>query len=337
MKLRHICSMSILIFFLVVQAACLDFEEKIDEGVVISDKVEVISSTALIHTRLGQVKKGDRLDITDRINANGIDYVKIRFQNPQGRTQYGWIESRHIVSQKILARCQELLQKEGENLPTQIQGKLKVQSNLRLSAKRDAEVVVLLRSETAFDVIKHARVEEKLVKSNSDETPDQPDDDETDVRLVDWYLVRFPKESIFPGGWIYGPAMELIAPEPLPSLVGSGRRVTGCVPIGSTKDKEGVLQTNYIVLDKSTFNRDNSIDFDRIYIVEWDPKREEYTSIYRESDVRGTYPIVYQVGDGRTEFTVSLLDKQNRPVRTKYEIRRDMSSGFLQVKKVGGA
>ncbi|HNH83633.1 MAG TPA: hypothetical protein PL157_14785, partial [Acidobacteriota bacterium] len=162
-------------------------------------------------------------------------------------------------------------------------------------------------------------------------------DDDADTRFVDWYLVRFPKESIFPGGWAYGPAMELIAPEPLPSLVGSGRRVTGCVPIGSTKDKDGVLQTNYIVLDKSTFNRDSSIDFDRIYIVEWDPKQEEYTSIYREPDVRGTYPILYQVGDGRTEFTVSLLNKQNQPVRTRYEIRRDFSSGFLQVKKVGGA
>ncbi|HND20627.1 MAG TPA: hypothetical protein PLB18_14735, partial [Acidobacteriota bacterium] len=86
MKLRHICTMSILFFFLVIQAGCLDFEEKIDEGVVIADKVEVISSTALIHTKLGQVKKGDRLDISDRINANGIDYVKIRFQNPQGRS-----------------------------------------------------------------------------------------------------------------------------------------------------------------------------------------------------------------------------------------------------------
>ncbi|HND22552.1 MAG TPA: hypothetical protein PLB18_24500, partial [Acidobacteriota bacterium] len=62
-----------------------------------------------------------------------------------------------------------------------------------------------------------------------------------------------------------------------------------------------------MVLDKSNYNRDDLIEFDRIYAVAWDSATNGYGSIYIESNVRGTYPIRYPQGTNPTEFTLLLL------------------------------
>ncbi|QUV84823.1 SH3 domain-containing protein [Chloracidobacterium aggregatum] len=304
---------SLLVF--AVQPACFKIAtggSKLDDGVVISERAEVFNSTALVNSKVGQLQKGDKLAIYHQAEVNGVEWLKVQ---KEGESKVGWVESRHVVSRKLLDACLALDQ-EYANVQPQIGGRLKRETRLRVQPRRDADVITVLKSGTEFDVLKRQRVERRAAVT--DET-EKPGADETDVKYDSWYLVRFPEGSIYRIGWLYGGSVELIEPPAIAGIIGSGRRMVGAIPFGVTLDKSGTALKNYFILDKQIFSNDPVADFDRIYVVRLDARSGNYTSAYYELPVRGIYPVAYQ-NDSDTEarFMVTLLDKSGNPTQVEY-------------------
>ncbi|MCS7079696.1 MAG: SH3 domain-containing protein [Chloracidobacterium sp.] len=297
------------------QAACLKTAgggDKLDDGVVITERVDMFNSTALVNSKIGQLRKGDKVAIYHQAEVNGVEWAKVQ---KEGESKVGWIEARHIVLQRLLDACRAL---EQENIAVQPQigGRLKRETRLRVQPSRDSEVITVLKSGTEFDILKRRRVEQRIPVTDESERPGA---DENDVKYDTWYLVRFPENSIYRIGWLYGGSVELIEPPAIAGIIGGGRRIAGAIPFGTTLDKNGIALKNYFILDKQIFSNDPVADFDRIYVVRLDPKTGNYTSAYYESPVRGLYPVAYQ-NDSDTEarFFVPLMDKNGNVTQVEY-------------------
>lgn len=295
------------------QTACLKTGgDKLDDGVVIAERVDMFNSTALVNSKIGQLQKGDKVAVYHQAEVNGVEWAKVC---KEGESKVGWIEARHLVSQRVLDACQALEQENAAVQP-QIRGRLKRETRLRVQPGREADVVTVLKSGTEFDVLKRRRVERRVAAT--DET-EKPSTDEADVKYDTWYLVRFPENSIYRIGWLYGGLVELVEPPAVAGIIGGGRRMVGAIPFGTTLDKSGAVLQNYFILDKQIFNADPVADFDRIYVVRFDAKTGNYTSAYYEAPVRGLYPVAYET-DGETEarFFVPLMDKSGRVTQVEY-------------------
>lgn len=303
--------------FSLTQTGCRETAKKIDEGVVINEKVDVLNSTALVANRIGQLKRGDAVDIYFRANVNGVDWVRVT--KPGGELKTGWVEARHIVNRKVLDQCLKLA-KENADIPAQIGGKLRKETRLRMQPGRDSEVVTVLKSGVTFDILKRVRLEYKPPTTPQKENvKEDPDADDTGPKYDYWYLARFPEESVFRAGWLYGGSIEIVEPDEIAGLIGSGRKTVAAIPFGGTLDKHGKIQKNYFIVDKQSFNTDN-VDFDRIYVVRWDPTADNYTSAFYEMNLRGMYPILYKTeSETHTLFTLSLMEKDGKPFKAEYQ------------------
>ncbi len=303
------------LFILLGQTACLKDVvrgAKIDDSVVVNEGVDVFNSTALVNSKIGQLRKGDRVAIYHRAEVNGIEWVKIR---KEGESKFGWIEARHVIPRRLLDACQALEQ-EYAAVQAQIGGRLKRETRLRIQPSREAEVITVLKGGTEFDVLKRQRVERRTPTTDENE---KPTTDESDIKYDTWYLVRFPESSIYRVGWLYGGSVELIEPPAVAGIIGSGRRMVGAIPFGATLDKSGAVLKNYFLLDKQIFSNDPIADFDRIYVVRFDPKTGNYTSAYYELPVRGLYPVTYQTeSETQAKFLVPLMDKAGNVTQVEY-------------------
>jgi hypothetical protein len=303
-------------------AGCKESSKKLDDGVIVNEKVDILNSTALVATKVGQLKRGDEVGIFYKANVNGVDWVRI--EKTGGGEKGGWIEARHVVPKKILDQCLALA-KENADIPAQIGGRLKKETRLRLQPGRETESVTVLKGGTTFDILKRVRLEynppataapAKDAKDNSKEK--DPDPDENGQKYDYWYLARFPEESVYRCGWLYGGSIEIVEPDDIAGMIGSGRKTVAAIPFGGTLDKHGKLQKNFFILDKQMFNPE-PVDFDRIYVVRWDKTADNYTSAFYEMNLKGMYPILYKTeSETKTIFTLSLLSKDNKPFKAEY-------------------
>jgi outer membrane murein-binding lipoprotein Lpp len=319
-------------------AGCKDNSKKLDDGVIVNEKVDVLNSTALVATKVGQLKRGDEVGIFYRANVNGTDWVRI--EKTGGGEKGGWIEARHVVAKKVLDQCLKLA-KENADIPAQIGGRLKKETRLRLQPGRETESVTVLKSGTTFDILKRVKTEYKpptapQAKDPKDATKEKdPDPDENGQKFDFWYLARFPEESVYRCGWLYGGSIEIVEPDEIAGMIGSGRKTVAAIPFGGTLDKHGKLQKNFFILDKQIFNSE-PVDFDRIYVVRWDKTADNYTSAFYEMNLKGLYPILYKTeSETKTVFTLSLLSKDNQPMKAEYTAEL-LETGWQVVKQVAG-
>lgn len=316
---------------------CQETSKKIDDGVIVNEKVDVLNSTALVATKIGQLKRGDEVGIFFKANVNGIDWVRIE----KGGEKGGWIEARHVVTKKVLDQCLKLA-KENADIPAQIGGRLKKETRLRLQPGRETESVTVLKGGTTFDILKRVRIEYKPpvapppAKDSKDNAKEKdPEPDETGQKYDYWYLARFPEESVYRCGWLYGGSIEIVEPDEIAGMIGSGRKTVAAIPFGGTLDKHGKIQKNFFILDKQLFNPE-PVDFDRIYVVRWDPTADNYTSPFYEMNLKGMYPILYKTeSETKTLFTLSLLSKDGQPVKAEY-LAELLENRWQVTKLVGG-
>jgi hypothetical protein len=289
-----------------------------DEGVVIADKVDVLNSTALVATRIGQLQKGDAVSIVNRATVNGVDFVKV--ERPNSDFKPGWIESRTLISRRLLDQCRDLAKIEAET-PAQVTGKLKQTGNLRVKPGRDSEVVTILKSGTTFDILKRVRTDYRPPAAPSPaQAAESAPEEQSGPRYDYWYLARFPVESVYQVGWLYSGSVEIVQPDAIAGLVGPGRRTAAAIAFGGSLDKTGTLQKNFLIADKQIFNSDAESDFDRIYVITWDQQNETYVQAFAETNIRGVSPVLYKTeSDAHTVFTISTLTKTGAAVVTGYE------------------
>src|SRR5260370_11018368 len=131
-------------------------DAKIGEGIVIAPKLKIRSSTAPVALDLAEVKRGDRLDIIDHAEVKTptqVDEwykVKTKVKDPVT----GWVKARDLINQSIIEKSEDLFQKS-KDIPSQGQGRLKVQTRLRVDP--GGEVATFLSRGSKVDIVAKAR------------------------------------------------------------------------------------------------------------------------------------------------------------------------------------
>lgn len=283
---------------------------------VAPEKVRVRSSTAEAARAVGELKSGDQVTITERKNEGNLAWANVN--GPNGVS--GWVETKVLVKQAIVDASQKIAN-EIREIPTQAVGKSKARLKLRLTPDRnnDDNVAFELPAGTILDIVARERQPrpEKLI---AQQAPTGNAGAPAGPKFDDWYKVRIKNLAIVPAGWIYGGSVELDVPGDISFFASTGRRITGWQAIGSTQDEQNQTKEHYLVAEKQLFDGEEQLDFDRLKVLSFDPKRREYVTPFRE-EIKGRFPINVKVEDKHGSFRVLALDKanQSQPVDFTFE------------------
>jgi hypothetical protein len=292
-------------------------DTKIDEGVVITPKVTIRSSTALAALNLAEVKRGDHLEILGQSEVKTPtrtnEWYKVRTLTTD-HTE-GWIEARHVIHKSTVDKTQELFDKS-RSVASQGTGRLKVQTKLRVDPGGD--VMTYLSRGTYVDIVGKTRAPLKTDKqADNDDSDDTPD--EEGARSVIWYQVRLPETEVLRAGWVGAQQVQLDVPDEILYLEGEGRRFTGWVVFDQTRTKKGELKDNYIALMKNLAT-EGPIDFTRLWILTYSPDRGRYDGSYIEDGFRGVLPV--SIHSDHRGFTLHELDENGKTTSVEYECVR---------------
>lgn len=283
---------------------------------VAPEKVRLRSSTAEAARAVGELKSGDQVTITERKNEGNTAWANVNGPNNMS----GWIESKVLVKQAIVEASQKIANEITE-VPTQAVGKSKARLKLRLTPDRnnDDNVAFELPAGTVLDIVARERQPrpEKLIAQQTAATNAGAS---AGPKFDDWYKVRIKNLTIVPAGWIYGGSVELDVPGDISFFASTGRRITGWQAIGSTQDEQNQTKEHYLVAEKQLFDGEEQLDFDRLKVLSFDPKRREYITPFRE-EIKGRFPIKVKVEDKHGSFQVLATDKANQtqPVDFSFE------------------
>lgn len=290
----------------------------IDQGVIVTEKIEIRNSMALVSTPLKEVHRGQEVEILSRRARGQNEFVQVRLV---GDSVEGWLESRHVVSKKILDESNKLAA-EWQDIPAQATAKTRSKLNLRAKPGRDAEVIMQLAADAKIDIVGRMRIEKEPSKKSetpkkNDKTPKKPENS-SEPKYESWYKVRLNTESLVKAGWLYAESVEVTPP---PGLVGlqTGRHFAAWKPFGSVYDDDTkTKESHYITVDQSLSNKDDEADFDRVYVVTWDTEKHGYKSIYFENPIKGFYPLTFEQKGDDIVFSFSKFNKEKQLVTAKY-------------------
>jgi hypothetical protein len=357
-------SKTLFVFLLLaLSLGCQTLAKRSDTGVVVARRAQIRSSTAVVAADLLQVNRGDVVDILESTDVSDpSDNTRkerwLRVKASDADATEGWIESRNIMPEEVLAESQKLA-KEDEGVPAQATGQLKASSNLRLTPDRSGNENIMMRldSGSSFDIISWKRVP-KPKASETIETdvapkagsaqqggarPGRQGDENKEPEEANelWYKVRLTAAtSPAPAGWIYGKQVELAVPSDIifyrtgrefvawQRLDGESRRVA---------DKDAGQDTkpgSWLILERSSSSQPRGLDepdFDRIYVLGYDKRNQEHYTAYRSPDLKGYLPArIEGQGDNKT-FTVRLQEEEGGPLKEiRYSLYKD-ARGVLRV------
>ena len=314
---------AVIILACAVASGCsaLTGESQIDEGIVIAPKLKIRSSTAMVALDLGEVKRGDRLEILDQAEVKTPtrteEWYKVRTKGKDSVT--GWVEARSVINKAVAGKIDELYE-SSKAVPSQGTGRLKVQTRLRIEPGGD--VATLLSRGTPVEIVGKART---IVKPERQQNPEDTDEttEEPEARTVLWYQVRLSDSEVLRAGWVGAQQVQLDVPDEILHLEGEGRRFTGWIVLDETRTRKGELKKNYIGLMKS-LSTEGPIDFTRIWVLNYSTESGRYTGAYIEDGLRGLLPINLNTTTGAKGFNFYELDDNGKPVQVDYEaVRRD--------------
>ena len=355
-------SKTIFVFvLLLLSLGCRTLASKSSSGVVVANRAQIRSSTAVVAADLLQVNRGDVVDILDSTDVTDpSDNTRkerwLRVKARDDAATEGWIESRNVMPEDVLEESKKLAD-EDKDVPPQATGQLKASSNLRLTPDRGGNENIMMRldSGSSFDIIGWKRVP-KPKASETIETDVAPkagsaqqggartqDEERTEQEDPNelWYKVRLSADaSPAPAGWIYGKQVELTVPSDIIFYRGGREFVAWQRLDGETKkvtDKDAGQETkpgSWLILEKSSSNQPRGLDepdFDRIYVLGYDKRNQEHYTAYRGPDLKGYLPArIEGQGDNKT-FTVRLQEVEGGPVKDfQYSLYKD-ARGVLRV------
>jgi len=300
-------------------------DSKIDEGIVITTKENIRSSTAPAAVALAEVKRGDKLDILEQTQfktpTRTAEWYKVRTKTKDPIE--GWIEARYVISKSLVDKAQDLFEKS-KSTASQGIGRLKVQTKLRIDPNGD--VVTYLSRGMMVEIVGKTRT---TIKPDKQQDSDE-DSDEPETRTVIWYQVRLPESEVLRAGWVGAQQVQLDTPDEILYLEGEGRRFTGWVVFDQTKPKKGEIKDNYIALMKNLAT-EGPIDFTRLWVLIYSPEQGRYTGPYIEDSLHGVLPVT--VHPDHRGFTIHELDESGKAVPVEYEAIRTDSS-HLRVRRL---
>src|SRR5256885_13357865 len=144
---------------LMVLTGCSAIASRNNTGVVVSQRAQIRSSTAVVAADLLEVSRGDTVDLLDTVdipdpsdNTKKERWFRVRARDEE-KTE-GWIEARNIMPESVLDKARKLAD-EDKSIQPQATGQLHAGSNLRLSPDRSNNENIMMRldSGSGFEII----------------------------------------------------------------------------------------------------------------------------------------------------------------------------------------
>jgi hypothetical protein len=361
---------SLLKFFLalgslVVLAGCTAIASRNETGVVVSQRAQIRSSTAVVAADLLEVNRGDTIDILDSVDVPdpSDNTKKERWYRVRGRdaeNTEGWIEARNIMPDDVLAKSRKLAD-EDKNTQAQATGQLHAGSNLRLTPDRSTNENIMMRldSGSSFDIVGWKRVpKSKGAESSESDTAPKPgtatsnsskkvDSDEENPEEQEttelWYRVRLaPSISPAPAGWIFGKQVELTVPSDI-IYYRTGREFVAWRRLDEENSEEGTAKASepaketrpgsWVILERSSSKEPHKIDepdFDRIYVLGYEKHDQDHYTAYRSPDLEGYLPLKVEGHGANKTFTIRIKDESGQIKDLTFNLFRD-DHGVMRV------
>lgn len=312
-----------------------------EAALVLTEKMDVRSSTAKASRSIGGLKRGDQVTIVERVTEGDTAYVRIK--GPDGMD--GWTDVRNLVTQQNIDKSKEIAATVAE-ISTQAECKNKSTVKLRLSADRasDDNVLAQLPAGTTFEIVvretrpkatdKNVSVKAAAPKAGN-ETDDKDNPGAASYEV--WYKVRVKDNTILPAGYVYGGSVDLDYPREISYFFQEGKKIVGWQKLGAMKDGKGQDNHHYVILEKSYSATDDKSDFDYLHIVGFDPKNKSvsYYNVWREN-IKGVFPLTVNVEDKRATFQFKSLDKDNKESLAQYVVEQT-EKGHLKASRPGAS
>ncbi|HKO60603.1 MAG TPA: hypothetical protein VJV03_05545 [Pyrinomonadaceae bacterium] len=342
-------------------AGCSTFASRANTGVVVSQRAQIRSSTAVVAADLLEVSRGDAVEILDSTevpdptdNSRNELWYRVRATADVDKTE-GWIEARNIMPEDVLEKARKLAE-EDKDIQAQATGQLHASSNLRLTPERTTNDNIMMRldSGSSFEIVGWKRVPRvKDAESESDVAPkrgsaaaptrrtgrgDERAEEEQEMTEL-WYKVRLsPENSPAPAGWIFGKQVELTVPSDI-IYYRTGREFVAWRRLdeepsdetsATTKTKDVAKESrpgSWVILERSNpKNEPRKIgepDFDRIYVLGYEKHDQDHYTAYRSPDVEGYLPVRVEGRGANKTFTVRIKDESGQVKDMTFSLYRD--------------
>jgi hypothetical protein len=346
-------------------SGCSTLAGKTNTGVVVSQRAQIRSSTAVVAADLLEVSRGDSVDILDSNdvtdptdNTRKERWYRVRARDAENTE--GWIEARNIMPEDVLEKARKLAD-EDKHIQAQGTGQLHAGSNLRLTPDRSTNENIMMRldSGSSFEIVGWKRVP-KIKESEPSESDVAPKpgtapsrvrrgrterEEEEDRETTElWYKVRLaPQISPAPAGWIFGKQVELTVPSDIiyyrtgREFVAWRRLDEDSADEGSTTQTKDVGKDSrpgsWVILERSSSKEPHKIgepDFDRIYVLGYEKHDQDHYTAYRSPDVEGYLPMRVDGRAANKSFTVRIKDESNQIKDMTFSIYRD-NHGVMRV------
>lgn len=323
-----------------------------DTATVISKTAQIRTSYAVVAADLLEVKRGDRLDITDQVEFERVLWYRVRARD-EAKTE-GWIEAQHVITSDVLEKSKKLAE-EFKDLPPQAAGQLRAASNLRLASDMNPENILFkLANGSTFeimdwkfvpkqevaDVDDAAKGEEKQSKKTRNEeieaAREAGEPEKLDEKYDVWYQVRLdPSVSPAPAGWLFGRQVELQVPSDIVFFQSNNRKFVTWQRLDTDLASKAVSADkmsapgNWVILSRSNLVKaidGVEPDFDGIQVLAFDKYDQSYYTAWRSStDVWGLLPLLLEgQGDNKT-FTIQLRNSEGEMDEKRFVVFRDKS------------
>lgn len=349
-------------------AGCSTFASRGNTGVVVSQRAQIRSSTAVVAADLLEVGRGDSVEILDSTEVpDPTDNTKtelwFRVRATDVDKTEGWIEARNVMPEDVLEKSRKLAA-EDKDIQAQATGQLHASSNLRLTPERTTNDNIMMRldSGSSFDIVGWKRVPrvKGAEESDSDVVPkagsaavttrrtgrgDERAEEEPETTEL-WYKVRLaPEISPAPAGWIFGKQVELTVPSDI-IYYRTGREFVAWRRLDeepsdetstTTKTKDVARESrpgSWVILERSNpKNEPRKIgepDFDRIYVLGYEKHDQDHYTAYRSPDVEGYLPVRVEGRGANKTFTVRIKDESGQVKDMTFSLYRD-EHGVMRV------
>lgn len=316
-----------------------------DTATVISKTAQIRTSYAVVAADLLEVKRGEKLDVIDRVDFEKILWYRVRARD-EAQTE-GWIEAQHVITSETLEKSTKLAE-QFQNLSPQAAGTLRAKSNLRLSPDMNPENVLFrLANGSAFEIMDWQFVpKQALPDVDSGETgqaspeknaeieaaKEKGEAEKLDEKYDIWYLVKLdPSVSPAPAGWLFGRQVDLAVPSEIVFFQQNNRKFVTWQRLDSDTSSvtsgRAATPGNWVILTRTNVSKPidgQEPDFDGILVLAFDKYDQSYYTVWRSTgEVWGMLPLkVEGQGDSKT-FSISMRHPEGRMDEKRFVVFRD--------------
>ncbi len=323
-----------------------------DTATVIAKTAQIRTSYAVVAADLLEVKRGDQLDVLDRIEFEKVQWLRVRAHD-EAETE-GWIEAQNVITSEVLESSQKLAE-QFRDQPAQATGQLRAASNLRAAPDISPETVLFklangsnfevmdwkfVPKEDVSDVDDSASGAEKASRTTKNEEIEAAKVAGEPAKLDEtydvWYLVRLDRSvSPAPAGWLFGRQVELQVPTDIVFYQQNNRKFVAWQRLDTDAADKSSTTTrattpgNWVVLTRSNVVKaidGVEPDFDAVQVLAFDKYDQNYYTAWRSpTELWGKLPLkVEGTGDNKT-FTLKLRTADGRMDEKRFVVFRDKS------------